>query len=102
MIAHNTIMLHVPGYAGGTRTYNADLLFLWRDTDAAVYRERWRTEIGQMLPDGLEIRHGVDYDFDDWFPNMLDARTPLWRAREGNCCPSGEGGYRREHLRALA
>jgi len=97
MIVHDTIMLHVPGYAGGAGTYNADLLFVWRDAGAAVYRgrwsavdlERWRSDIGQILPEGLEIWQGVDYDFDDWFHNVLDARTPLWRAGDGNCCPSG-------------
>ena len=97
LVAHEDILLHVPGYTGGTGAYNADLLFFWGDTGAAAYREdwnrvdldHWRSRIGELLPAGLEIWKGVDYDFDDWFYGELNARTPLWRADDGNCCPSG-------------
>ena len=97
MIEHDEIMLHVPGYTGGTGAYNADLLFVWGDTGAARYFEDWRaidlqswpSFVGDLLPEGLEIWKGVDYDFGDWFYGELNARTPLWRSGDGNCCPSG-------------
>ncbi|ODT82756.1 MAG: hypothetical protein ABS76_06785 [Pelagibacterium sp. SCN 64-44] len=90
-------LLHVPGYTGGTGAYNADRLYKWGDTGAARYIEAWRPvdidtwrrTIDEQLPEGLEIWKGVDYDFDDWFYGALNARTPLWRADDGNCCPSG-------------
>lgn len=97
LIEHEQTMLHVAGTTSGTGNYNADLLFLWDDTGAALYREGWRqidiyrwfSTIDALLPAGLEIWKGVDYDFDDWFWVELDARTPLWRADDGNCCPTG-------------
>lgn len=97
LVAHDMILLHVPGQTGGTGAYNADLLFIWGDLGHAVYRDGWRpvethtwfAGLGTMLPPGLAIWQGVDYDFDDWFYNRLDARTPLWRSEDGNCCPSG-------------
>lgn len=97
LAAGEAIMLHVPGYAGGTGAYNADLLFVRDDSGAAPERESWRAidldawrrDIGGLLPEGHEIWKGVDYDFGDWFYGQLNARTPLWRADDGNCCPSG-------------
>lgn len=97
LVEHDQILLHVAGYTGGSGAYNADLLFVWGDTGAARYAEGWQpialdgwmSSIGELLPEGLEIWQGVDYDFDDWFYNRLDARTPLWRSGDGNCCPTG-------------
>ena len=97
LVEHELTLLHVPGYTGGTGTYNADLLFVWGDTGAARYVEDWRaidleswsSLAGDLLPEGLAIWQGVDYDFDDWFYGELNARTPLWRNDDGNCCPSG-------------
>lgn len=97
LVQHDEIMLHIPGYSGGTGAYNADLLFIWGDTRSARYFDGWRTidlnswhaYVGQYLPEGLEIWQGVDYDFDDWFYGELNARTPLWRPNDGNCCPRG-------------
>jgi len=97
LVEHDEIMLHVPGYTGGTGAHNADLLFVWGDTSAAHHFENWRAIdldswpafVGELLPQGLEIWKGVDYDFGDWFYGELNARTPLWRSDDGNCCPSG-------------
>ena len=97
LVEHEQTLLHVPGYTGGTGAYNADLLFVWGDTGAARYFEDWRPIdldtwlglAGDLLPAGLEIWKGVDYDFDDWFYGELDASTPHWRSDDGNCCPSG-------------
>ena len=97
VVEHDETVLHVAGYTGGTGAYNADLLFIWGDTGAAHYLKAWNpiemniwlAGIGALLPDGLEIWKGVDYDFDDWFHGQFNARTPLWRADDGNCCPSG-------------
>jgi hypothetical protein len=97
LVEHDQTLLHVAGYTGGTGAYNADLLFIWGDLGHADYREgwrpidtgSWRNTIGDLLPESLEIWQGVDYDFDDWFYNRIEACTPLWRAEDGNCCPSG-------------
>ena len=97
VVEHDDTLLHVAGYTGGSGAYNADLLFTWGDTGAAHYSEGWipiemegwLSSIGALLPEGLEIWQGVDYDFDDWFYGELNARTPLWRGDDGNCCPSG-------------
>lgn len=90
-------LLHFPGYSGGTGAYNVDRLYLFGDTGAAVYREdwqqidieTWRDSIGDKLPKGLEIWKGVDFDFADWFYGEMNARTPLWKPDDGNCCPTG-------------
>ena len=85
-----------PGYGGGTGAYNVDRPYQWGDTGAALYKEAWNaidieswlTDIGAMLPSGLEIWKGVDYDFENPWSGLV-ARTALWRADDGNCCPTG-------------
>ena len=97
LVEHDLTLLHVPGMGGGSGSYNADLLFVWGDTGAARFAEGWQridldtwlTTIADHLPARHEIWQGVDYDFDDWFHGRLEARTPLWRSDDGNCCPSG-------------
>lgn len=92
LVSHELTLLHVPGYTGGTGAYNVDLLYLWDDgvTDfLPIDMSRWIPGMVDWLPDGLQIWKGVDYDFDDWFYGELNARTPLWRDDDGNCCPSG-------------
>lgn len=96
-LAAEETLLHIAGVTAGTGAYNADRLYVFGDTGAAAYREdwtridieSWRDNITPLLPEGLEIWKGVDFDFDDWFYGALNARTPLWRADDGNCCPSG-------------
>lgn len=89
-------LLHVPGYSQGTGAFNTDRLYQWGDLGAAVMREGWiRIEMDSwfeqaepMLPAGLEIWKGVEYDFSDPWSGLV-ARTSLWRFDDGNCCPSG-------------
>lgn len=82
-------LLHLPGYTGGTGSYNADRLYQWNDTSwQAIDIKTWLKTIAEHLPADREIWKGVQYDFDDpW--SQLVARTPLWRGADGNCCPTG-------------
>ena len=97
IVEHDLTLLHVAGHSGNTGDYNADLLFLWSGeggvSGSAKWRQidvsSWSKSIGESLPSGFEIWKGVDFDFDDWFHGDLNARTPLWRDDDGNCCPSG-------------
>jgi hypothetical protein len=90
-------MLHIAGYSGGTGAYNADRLYVWEDENTPASAndwtqidiESWRENIDSLLPEGLEIWKGVDFDFSDFFYGELTARTPLWHADDANCCPSG-------------
>ncbi len=96
-LAAEQTLLHIPGYTGGTGAYNTDRLYVWGDTDAAVYKqdwtridtESWRDNIASKLPKDTEIWKGVDFNFSDFFYGELSAQTPLWRPDDGNCCPSG-------------
>lgn len=79
----------VPGVMAGTGVYNADALY--RFTPGAdhplieIDNESWRDiDLPALLPAGLEIWKGVAFNYD-----VLTARTSLWRASDGNCCPSG-------------
>jgi len=92
LTARAMTLLHVPGLVAGTGSINADLLFSYDDDEDAwrpVDTESWKAEVGPLLPDGLEIWKGVDYDFADWYYAEYTARTELWRAGDANCCPSG-------------
>ncbi len=81
------LLLHVRGFAGGTGTANADLLFRlaqggWREIET----ESWRTMLPARLPAGLALRQAVAYDF-----GQLTAMGQLWRPDDANCCPRGGG-----------
>ncbi|MBN9317088.1 MAG: hypothetical protein J0I99_15200 [Devosia sp.] len=82
-------LLHVPGYTGGTGSYNADRLYQWNDTEwEPIDTKTWLKTIAEHLPVDREIWKGVQYDFDNpW--SQLVARTALWRGDDGNCCPTG-------------
>lgn len=82
-------LLHLPGYTGGTGSYNADRLYQWNDTAwEPIDIKTWLKTIGERLPADREIWKGVQYDFDDPWSRLV-ARTPLWRGDDGNCCPTG-------------
>lgn len=86
------LILHVPGWMQGTGNHNADLLFVREHEDDDWQRidiESWREDVIPMLPEGLEIWKGVDFDFGDWFWRSFNARTPLWRQSDANCCATG-------------
>lgn len=84
-------LLHIPGYTGGTGMGNVDRLYL-RDPSGSDWRaidmDAWFATVGEMLPDDLEIWKGVDYDLRRPWMGLF-ARTPLWRARDANCCATG-------------
>lgn len=92
LVDSDQMVLHVAGFTQGTGSFNADLLFV-RDYDGGAWQQvdifSWFDEIGPMLPDGLEIWKGVDFDFGDWFWSSYNARTPLWNQSDANCCPTG-------------
>lgn len=86
-------ILHVPGFTAGTGGYNADLLLIRPYEEDAQWQridiESWRGDVVELLPEGLEIWKGVDFDFGDWFWSDYNARTPLWTGGDANCCPTG-------------
>lgn len=84
-------LLHIPGYTGGTGAGNLDRLHA-RDPASGNWRtigmHAWLGTVGELLPDGLEIWKGVDYDLRRPWMGLF-AHTPLWRAGDANCCPTG-------------
>lgn len=86
------VLLHVAGVTAGTGAFNADLLFAL-DTDTgdwkAVDLVSWYETVDTLLPEGMQIWKGVDFNFDDWFYEDYYARTSLWLDSDANCCPSG-------------
>lgn len=86
------ILLHVPGMYAGTGAMNADLLFRYDDAAESWHPidiMSWHDTVGDLLPEGHEIWKGVDFDFNDWFYAEYNARTPLWKDGDANCCPRG-------------
>lgn len=82
-------LLHLPGYTGGTGSYNADRLYQWNDAEwEPIDTKTWLKTIADHLPTDREIWKGVQYDFDDPWSQLI-ARTALWRGNDGNCCPTG-------------
>jgi hypothetical protein len=83
-------LLHVPSYSQGTGAFNTDCLYQWGDREGwtKIEMDQWLTEIGPLLPPGLEIWKGVEYDFSHPWSGLV-ARTALWRSDDGNCCPTG-------------
>lgn len=81
-------LLHVPGYSQGTGAFNTDRLYQFADGWTKIDMDQWLGEVTAMLPTGLEIWKGVQYDFSSPWSGLV-ARTSLWRADDGNCCPTG-------------
>ena len=82
-------LLDLPGNLDGTGHFSAETLYAWhggawREVDI----ESWAGAMGRRLPAGLEVWKGV---YPDW--KTMTAQTPLWRAGDGNCCPSGGMAY---------
>lgn len=82
-------LLHVPGYSQGTGAFNMDRLYRHAAEGwTAINMDQWFEQVVPMLPLGLEIWKGVEYDFSHpW--SALVARTSLWQSDDGNCCPTG-------------
>ena len=79
------VLIHVPGVTGGTGAGNADVLMLrtrsgWTRPDM----EAWPDQVNTMLPEGFELRGGVDFNFRE-----MHASSPVWRTGDGNCCATG-------------
>jgi len=84
-------LLHVPGYSQGTGAFNTDRLYQWGASGEgwqAIEMDQWLSDVVPMLPPGLQIWKGVTYDFSNPWSGLV-ARTSLWQAEDGNCCPSG-------------
>jgi hypothetical protein len=82
-------LLHVPGYSQGTGAFNKDRLYRHAAEGwMTINMDEWFDEVAPMLPAGREIWKGVEYDFSHPWSGLV-ARTPLWRADDGNCCPTG-------------
>lgn len=82
-------LLHIAGYSQGTGAFNTDRLYQrgdggWQPIDMG----QWFEAVQPMLPAGLAIWKGVDYDFRYVFAGYT-ASTPLWRDDDGNCCATG-------------
>lgn len=92
LVDGDRMILHVPGFMGGTGGYNSDVLLV-RDYDGGDWQridiDSWREDVVDMLPEGLEIWKGVDFDFGDWYWSDYSASTPLWQQSDANCCPTG-------------
>ena len=91
-------LLELPGNIEGTGDFNAGTLYhkvdgQWREVDA----RSWLKTLGTRLPKGLEVWKGV---YPDW--KKMTAETPLWRPRDGNCCPTGGSAYVTLELRGDA
>lgn len=80
----------IAGGMKGTGSYNADAIYRWSPGAARplirLDTEAWRTSSAQHLPPGLSINKGVLFDYGE---QTITATTSLWRASDGNCCPSG-------------
>lgn len=77
-------LLVLRGLSRGTSGSPMDLLFRWDDTawrqiDAAA----WSDQV-PALADGLRLQSGVRIDY-----RTLRGVSPLWRPRDGGCCPTG-------------
>ena len=77
--------LELSGSLEGTGDLNAGSLYRqvdgrWHEIDTAS----WLNDMAMRLPKGLAVWKGV---YPDW--HRMTAETPLWRTRDGNCCPSG-------------
>lgn len=77
-------LLILSGTSGGTSASPMAHLYRWDDARwRPVDLDQWMYQVPGMA-DGLTIQSGVEIDFE-----QMRAVTPLWRDREGHCCPSG-------------
>jgi hypothetical protein len=80
-------LLDVPIRVDGTGNFNESEYYLWN-----ANQKKWNLldstsyidDLGKRLPAGLSIWKGVWPDI-----KTMTATTGLWRADDGNCCPSG-------------
>jgi uncharacterized protein len=82
-------LLELRGSLEGTGDLNASSLYReadgrWREIDASS----WLDEMSRRLPKGRSVVKGV---YPNW--EKMTADTPIWRDRDGNCCPSGGSAH---------
>lgn len=75
----------VRGWEDGTASQNADVLYrLDGDRWTEIELESWKTALYDELPEGLGVWKGVNYRWE-----AMEARSPLWRDEDANCCATG-------------
>jgi hypothetical protein len=78
-------LLYVPIAVDGTGNFNESEYYLyvdgaWRHLESTT----WTKDLLQQIPADLQIWKGIWPD-----PETLEADAGLYRARDGNCCPTG-------------
>jgi uncharacterized protein YecT (DUF1311 family) len=82
-------LLQVPGDIEGTGNFSAESLYRLADSRwRAIDIESWQADLGKRLPAGLAVWKGM---YPDWA--KMTVETSLWRAHDGNCCPTGGSAY---------
>lgn len=77
-------LLILRGTSRGTSASPMAHVYRWDDTRwRPIDLDQWTDQVPGMA-DGLTIQSGVDIDFE-----RMRAVTPLWRERDGHCCPRG-------------
>ena len=82
-------LLVLRGSLEGTGDLDASSLYRqadghWREIDASS----WLEEMAHRLPKGRSVLKGVHPNWKN-----MTAETPIWRGRDGNCCPSGGSAH---------
>lgn len=82
---HEGLFLDVPVSVPGTGAFNASTLYRrdgarWVEIDVTG----WEKDLAAKLPKGLEVWKGIWPDY-----ATMTATTGLYRAKDGNCCPTG-------------
>jgi uncharacterized protein YecT (DUF1311 family) len=77
-------LLDVSGTMEGTGAFNAGSLYLVdREKLGEIDSESWLDDLAKRLPKGWGAWKGIFPDY-----RTLTASTPLWKSRDGNCCPT--------------
>jgi len=83
-------IIAIAGFMQGTGNYNADALFRWTNGPhplVPIQTGSWIGAAPAPLPANLWINKGLAFSYNP--SGLLKADTSLWRAEDGNCCPSG-------------
>lgn len=86
MFEHDgAVYVAVRGWEEGTASQNADVLYRFDDGRwTEIELESWKTTLYDELPEGLGVWKGVNYRWE-----VMEARSPLWRDEDANCCATG-------------
>lgn len=86
---HPEPVIAIGGTMAGNGHYNADVILRWSGGQQAlipVDNQSWRGDLRERLPEGLEIRKGLTFQY--WEAGRVTADADLWRSG-GDCCPDG-------------